>query len=184
MYRFGSLLVGIVMLVALVAACNVQIAEDGTFKVYGVEPTPTPASRTDDEGNTVEYEITPTPVYDGRLSDWNIQGAEHIPAPTPTPRPTPTPAYQQGELTFAGDGPWAAPSLAMPQGWYTVRVRVTGNEDNQHCMTYGDVLTIGCTSESTGDVDQTYVVLIEQAARLSIEIGASASYRVEFERVH
>ncbi len=51
-------------------------------------------------------------------------------------------------------------------------------------MTYGDVLTIGCTSESTGDVDQTYVVLIEQAARLSIEIGASASYRVEFERVH
>ena len=50
MYRFGSLLVGIVMLVALVAACNVQIAEDGTFKVYGVEPTPTPASRTDDEG--------------------------------------------------------------------------------------------------------------------------------------
>ncbi len=102
MYRFGSLLVGIVMLVALVAACNVYIEEKGTFKVYGVEPTPTPASRTDDEGNTVEDEITPTP------------------------RPTPTPSYQQAELTFAGDGPWSVPSLAMPQGWYTVRVRVHG----------------------------------------------------------
>ena len=182
MYRFGSLLVGIVMLVALVAACNVQIADDGTFEVYGTEPTPTLTSREDEEGNIIEYEITPTPVFDGRLSDWNIQGVQHIEA-TPTPWPTATPAYQQGELRLVGVGPLTLASLAVPRGRYIVHYRVAGNDGNQYCITYGDVLSIGCTSGSIGDVDHNKRVTINSVGVLSVQIGVEASYSLQFERV-
>ena len=200
--RPAVLLLGLV-LVSVAAACNVQIAEDGTFKVYGtdVTPYPQPISELDSctaRGGTLTSDgsgcttspgaqtptpvmMTPTPIYDGKLSDWNISGVEHVEA-TATPRPTPTAPYQEGELILVGNGPISIDTFTVPRGRYNVKYRITSNDDHTYCITYIS-LSVGCFPVSIGNIDAAKRVTIDSHGALSVEIAPEARYTLVFERV-
>lgn len=181
MLRHIALLAGLVL---VIAACHVQIEEDGTFKVFGTNPTPSPILVTPTPSVTPTLvHVTPTPIYDGNVSDWNIQGTEHI-EPTATPRPTPTTAYQQGELTFSGEGNLSIERLSMPRGRYDVIYSITENDDHPYCIRYEDHFSVGCTSGAVGDVEHRRRITTTGLSRsLTVEISSEARYRLVFERV-
>ena len=185
--RSAYLLLALLLVVAI-AACHVQIAGDGTFEVYGTNPeatqlpTATPSSGIPTPGPTpTPHIVTPTPIYDGKLSDWNILGVEHV-SPTPTPRPTPTPSYQEGELILSGNGSISVATFTVPRGRYDVTYRVTNNDDHTYCITYVG-LSVGCTSGAVGNIDNTRRVTISSHGALSIAIAQEARYTLVFARV-
>ena len=185
----------------IVSACHVQIEEDGTFQVFGTEPTPSPESldsctamggtaTSEGAGCTVPADaqtptpgfVTPTPIYYGKLADWSINGTEHI-EPTATPRPTPTTAYLRGELTFSGVGNLSVERLSMPAGRYNVFYTITGNDEHTYCIEYAGHFSIGCTSGAIGDLaGERRMNTTGVSGSLTVEIAPEARYRLVFER--
>lgn len=191
MYRTIGLLLGLVLLAFLIAACHVQIQDDGTFEVFGAPPTPTLVPipehpepwRTPTPGpSPTPHIITPTPVFDGKLSDWNIAGVEHVEA-TATPRPTPTTAYTEGELIIAGTGPLSIRTFTVPRGRYVLEYRITDNDETAYCINYADEIVIGCRTNTMGNLEGERRVTIDYVGGLTITIGAEAKYTLKFDRV-